>query len=64
MMAWGAYSGIGCGDLAVLQGKQDEQKFFNMLESYLLPFTEKNHGNDCVFIQDIAPCHTSNLAKA
>ncbi|CDF38062.1 unnamed protein product [Chondrus crispus] len=57
VMVWGAFSGTKKFALAVLNGKQDANKYIDTLESYLLPFVDQEMGPSWMFIQDGASIH-------
>ena len=61
VMVWGGISAFGKTELVLLKGRQDSQKYIQMLKDHLLPFVEtKEHE----FQQDNAPIHVSKATRA
>ena len=48
-MIWGAFSANGKAELVVIEGRQNAQKYVEVLETSLLPFAEVHHGLDFIF---------------
>ena len=63
-MIWGGFSADGMTELAILDGKQDSEKYIFTLCEYLLPFAHHLYGCDFVFQQDNVSVHTSNVSIA
>ena len=60
VMVWGGISAFGKTELVFLKGRQDSQKYIEMLKDHLLPFVEtKEHE----FQQDNAPIHVSKATR-
>jgi transposase len=57
VMVWGCFSSHGLGDLAVVSGRMNSEKYCEMLGDYLLPFAHQFHVENIIFQQDNAPCH-------
>ena len=54
VMIWGAFSMNGKAELVVMEGRQNAQKYVEVLEMSLLPFAEVDHGQDFIFQRDTA----------
>jgi hypothetical protein len=61
VMLWGAFSGSGVSELAVLEGKQNAENFIKTLSDYPLPFGMANYGHRFVFMQDGASIHSAKV---
>lgn len=61
VMIWGSMSSKGVGKLHFIEGIVDTNKYLDILEESLLPVMEEHltSGQDFVFQQDGAGCHTS-----
>ena len=60
-MVWEGISAFGKTELTLLKGRQDSQKYIQMLMDHLLPFVEaKEHEIE----QDGAPIHDSKATRA
>ena len=59
----GAMAACGLSELAILEDKQDSEKYIYTLSEYLLPFAHLDFGIDFIFQQDNAPIHTSKTTK-
>jgi hypothetical protein len=64
VMIWGAFSANGKAELVIMEGRQNAQKYVEVLEKSMLPFAEDNHGQDFIFQQDNAAIHTARATKA
>ncbi|CAH2008232.1 unnamed protein product [Acanthoscelides obtectus] len=64
IMVWGSISSKGVGKLHFIDGNVDTNKYLAILEESLLPVMEEclTSGQDFVFQQDSAACHTSKKA--
>ncbi|CAH2016787.1 unnamed protein product, partial [Acanthoscelides obtectus] len=64
IMIWGSMSSKGVGKLHFIDGNVDANKYLAILEESLLPVMEEclTSGQDFVFQQDGAACHTSKKA--
>ena len=60
-MIWGAFSIKGKAILVKMGGKQNAQKYTEVLEKSLLPFFTNNYQNHAIFLQDNAAIHTAKL---
>ena len=49
--------------LAILEGKQNSEKYVSTLENYLVPFVDEL-GGGLVFQQENAPIHQSRYTKS
>ena len=56
-MMWGAFAGTKRCELVTMEGKQNQDKYINTLESCLLPFVEQDLGPSYVFMEDGAAVH-------
>ena len=54
VMIWGAFSMNGKAESVVMEGRQNAQKYVEVLEMSLLPFAEVDHGQDFIFQRDTA----------
>ena len=63
-MIWGTFSANGKAELVVIVGRQNAQKYVEVLKSNLLPFAEVHHGQGVIFQQDNASIHTAEVTKA
>ncbi|CAH2008742.1 unnamed protein product [Acanthoscelides obtectus] len=64
IMVWGSMSSKGVGKLHFIDGNVDTNKYLAILDESLLPVMEEclTSGQDFVFQQDGAACHTSKKA--
>ena len=61
VMVWGGISAFGKTELMLLKGRQDFQKYIQILKDHLIPFVEtKEHE----FQQDNAPIHVSEATRS
>ena len=59
-MFWGSFSAKGPGRLIIIKSMMKSDKYKATLQSHLLPVLERDFVySDCIFQQDLAPCHTS-----
>ena len=58
-MVWGAFSSSGKVELAFVNGRMGSPMYQAMLQTYLLPFGPIIGGQNWVFQQDNATCHSS-----
>jgi len=63
LMIWGAFSAAGKAELVVMEGRQNSQRYIDVLEKSLLPFLSVTHNNNATFQQDNAAIHTSRVTK-
>ena len=63
-MVWGAFEGAKTSMLAILEGKQNSEKYVSTLENYLVPFLDELGGDGLTFPQDNASIHQSWYMKA
>ncbi|KAF2899511.1 hypothetical protein ILUMI_06669 [Ignelater luminosus] len=61
VMVWGSMSAKGIGKLHFIKGTVDTNKYLQILEESLVPLMEEylTSGEDFIFQQDGAACHTS-----
>lgn len=64
LMIWAAFSQKGKSDIAILDGRQNAQKYTETLQSHLIPFTARNYNSSWIFQQDNASIHTARLTKS
>lgn len=62
-MVWGAISYKGTIDFVRAEGTIDSQYYCTILTQALLPESNRLYPDGWVFMQDNAPCHTSNYTK-
>ena len=62
LMIWGAFSAAGKAEIVVMQGRQNSQRYIEVLEKSFLPFLSLTHYN-ATFQQDHAAIHTSRVTK-
>lgn len=64
LMVWGSMSSKGVGKLNFIEGIVNTEKYLDILEESLLPVMEQylTSGQDFLFQQDGAACHTSKRA--
>lgn len=62
-MIWGLFSWKGKSDLMVTSGNMNSEKYCDVLEEALLPFSNEKHVGKFVFKLENGPCHTSIYAK-
>ena len=59
-MLWGSFTAKDPGHLIIIEGMMNSDKYKATLQSHLLPVLERDFADgDCIFQQDLAPCHTS-----
>ena len=59
-MFWGSFTAKGQGHLIMT----NSDKYKATLQSHLLPVLERDFADgDCIFQQDLAPCHTSKKMR-
>ena len=61
LMIWAAIGWNGKSELVFLSGRQDSHKYKDVLNKYLLPFTNRIAGVETIFQQDNCRIHTSDL---
>jgi len=59
LMIWGCFNYNGKSSLAFISGRQDQHEYQDILERHLLPFKVKFGGENVIFQQDGAKCHTA-----
>ena len=67
VMVWAAVASDGSKSpfVFIQEGvKVNSQVYLQMLEEKVLPWCTNAFGNQCVFTQDGAPAHTSNVTQA
>ena len=58
-MFWGSFTAKSSGWLIIIEGMMISDKYKATLQSHLLPVLERDFADvDCIFQQDLAPCHT------
>ena len=62
-MVWGAMSAYGPGPLYRVVNSMNGKQYKTVLDEVMLPYAYSTFGNNFIFQQDNAPCHTSNLLK-
>ena len=63
VMVWAGVSAAGKTEIAVLEGRQNSEKYIKTLKDYMLPLLEANREKKLIFQQDGASIHTSNKTK-
>ena len=63
-MICGAFGGAKACMLAILEGKQNSEKYVSTLENYLVPFVDELGGDGLSFQRDNASIHQSRYTKA
>ena len=62
-MFWGSFTAKGPGRLIIIEGMMNSDKYQATFRSHLLPVLERDFADgDCIFQQDLAPCHTKKNA--
>ena len=64
VMICGAFGGAKACMLAILEGKQNSEKYVSTLENYLVRFVDELGGDGLVFQQENAPIHQSRYTKS
>ena len=64
VMIWGVFSSNGKAELVVMKGRQNAQKYVEVLETSLRPFGKVHHGQDFILHQDNASIHTTKVTIA
>ena len=63
VMIWGCISSEGPGELQFVEGTMNSEKYCVTLEEFMLPSASVLLGENYIFQQDNAPCHTSRYTK-
>lgn len=63
LMLWGAVSANGKTDLVVVSNNMNTEEYLRILDVQLLAYCAPLGGNNFIFQQDGASCHTSRAAK-
>jgi transposase len=63
VMVWGSFSAKGVSQLAILDGRQDAERYVYTLSEYMLPFAHRHYGTEFIFQHDNAPIHTAKVTK-
>ena len=63
-MVWGAFGGAKASMLAILEGKQNSEKYVSTLKNYLVPFLNELGSDGLNFQQDNASIHQFGYTKA
>ena len=63
IMVWGCFSRAGVGDLVLVDGTMNKEKYLSILEDNMLPSAHRLIGPDFTYQQDNAPCHTAGLIQ-
>ncbi|CAN8064725.1 unnamed protein product [Agarophyton chilense] len=63
VMVWTGISTKGATDMAFIETIMNSEKYAEVLENYLLPFSYCMHGEEFIFQQNNAPVHKSNSMK-
>lgn len=63
IMVWAAFSWGGKSDICFTSHRQNSARYIDVLESHLLPVSQRIAGKNCIFQQDNATCHTSKLVN-
>ena len=59
-MFWDSFTAKSPGCLIIIEGMMNSDQYKATLQSHLLPVLERDFADgDCIFQQDLAPCHTS-----
>lgn len=64
LMLWGAFSLQGKTYLCKCDGRMNSEKYLDMLEDVLIPYSENEMENDLIFQQDNAAIHVSRKSRA
>ncbi len=65
LMVWGCISAYSMGNLHVLEGTMNDERYIKVLEQHLLPSRQRLfQGRPCVFQQDNAKPHTAAITTA
>ena len=59
VMIWGSFSANSKAELVAMEGRQNAQKYAEVLETSLLHFAEVHRGQDFIFQRDNASIHTA-----
>ena len=63
-MFLGSFTAKGPGRLVIIEGMMNSDQCKAALQSHLLPVLERDFADgDCIFQQDLAPCHTSKKMR-
>ena len=66
VMVWGCFWSGGLGPLVTLKGSVDQDKYVDCLSQKFLPWLDElkeKHGQDFIFQEDGAPCHTGSYTR-
>ena len=59
IMVWGCFSRAGVGNLVLIEGTMNQKKYLDVLKDHMIPSAHQLIGNNFVFQQDNALCHTA-----
>ena len=63
-MFWDSSTAKGPERLIIIEGMMNSDNYKATLQSHLLPVLERDFAvGDCIFQQDLAPCHTSKKMR-
>lgn len=63
-MVWGCITSEGPGKLQIVEGTINSDRYIETMKNYMLPSVRDLLGDNFIFQQDNAPCHTSKKSKA
>lgn len=63
LMIWAGFSILGKTPLCFISTKMDSKKYVELLDEVLIQFSEDTMGNNMIFQQDNASCHTALFTK-
>lgn len=64
LQIWGCMSASGVGQMRILDGTVNTDRYIDILEKEMLPSGRTLHNNYYVFMQDNAPAHRSRRTTA
>ncbi len=63
VMVWGCITSKGPGEFQVIDGTMNSDRYIETMKNYMQPSVHRLLGEDFIFQQDNAPCHTSKKTK-
>lgn len=60
VMIWGCITSEGPGELQFVEGTMNSVKYCHTMKEFMLPSANKLLGENFIYQQDNAPCHTSH----
>lgn len=65
VMVWGMFYYYDTGRLHVCEGNMNKERYLGVLRTCMKPQLDDWFGeDDCIFMQDRAPCHTAKIVSA